>query len=88
MTESDVQAAISLRAVAQAARLTAQASAGVDPVSLAFAGGSTSTQESFWRALVHAHFCPGEPRLNFVVQGGQGAILTRLLPLNEVSRTH
>ena len=64
-----------------------QASAGADPVSLAFAGGSTATQECFRRALARAHFCPGGQRLNFVVQGGQGAVLTRLLPQNEVSGT-
>jgi hypothetical protein len=53
-------------------------------VSLAFAGGSKATQESFWAAVARAHFCPGGPRQNFVVQGGQGAILTRLLPQHEV----
>jgi hypothetical protein len=63
----------------------AQASAHADPVSLAFAGGSQATQECFWRALALAHFCPGGPCLNFVVQGGQGANLTRLLPQSEVS---
>ena len=63
----------------------AQASAGADPVSRTFAGGgSTAAQECFWDALARAHFCPGGPRLNFVVEGGQGAVLTRLLPQNEV----
>lgn len=61
-----------------------QALAGADPTSLAFAGSSASAQQAFWRALARSHCCAGEPRLNFVVQGGQGAVLTRLMPHYQV----
>lgn len=57
-----------------------QALAGADPTSLAFAGRSDASQQAFWRALVQRHCCGSEPRLNFVLQGGQGAVLTRVLP--------
>ena len=55
-----------------------------DPASVYFAKPSRKAQCTFWTILLRGHLATGEPRLNFVTRGGEGAITARILPQDQV----
>jgi hypothetical protein len=63
---------------------TAQALAGTDPTSLHLARAHPAAQRAFWLRYVSGHILDGDPRLNFLAQGGAGAVVANVLPAQEV----
>ncbi len=61
-----------------------QALAGADPTGPQLAGPSNTSQRAFWRTAIAADCSGAEPRLNFVTQGGEAAVMARVLPQDQV----